>query len=294
MSLLGNRNYTLTIGSRVFENLRVVFEVGAELSELKTAKFQVYGFRLDTVESFLNLDKVEFDLKSGDGTTRVFSGYLYNLEQRKEGPELVTTIHCWSVGLKKEVNKTFEVKSTGNQVITWVKEEFQAIDSKNVVVISNEANQLISAKVFKSGATYAGGMINSIDKVMKDIGVVHVIEDNTLRILGQGNDYRDSSTTKVSAELGNMIGTPSVTGLDAYKRAEVSIVLNPLIQVGSKVNVQSQFFTLTGNLSTVVTDIRGASGDYWVFSLIHKGDTHSDLWTTQMQLRDYSKGEADA
>lgn len=215
-----------------------------------------------------------------DNVDAVFTGYVTNsLREREPGqPEIISRLVCRSG--QPAVDRASAQLSFG--VGTRVEEVIRALAAAWPLPIDIDNAQFADAKPLSSGLVVDG----DIPSAMTDLAYAYKFEwmqDRGRIVVTKPNLPRTSTTVKVD-QFNGMIGIPEVSrgpdGLGVF----VAVQLNPALRINGKINVESEFATFnTGNL--FISELSGdatANGEYNIFAMKHSGDSHSDLWRTEI------------
>jgi hypothetical protein len=148
--------------------------------------------------------------------------------------------------------------------------------------------------VFTTGY-YADGDIPTILDTLAVAFNFEWIQENGRVVVTKKGAARKTAIKEINQFTG-MIGIPEVSrgpdGLGVF----VSTQLDPFVRIDSRINVKSEFATFnTGNLfMQELTGDASANGEYNVFSLKHRGDSHGATWRTDIDgLRPGTQPKAD-
>ncbi|WP_457967608.1 lytic transglycosylase domain-containing protein [Pseudomonas sp. R4-84] len=215
-----------------------------------------------------------------DNVDAVFTGFVTNvLREREPGaPEIITRLICKSG--QPAVDRSSSQLSFG--VGTRVEEVIRALAAAWPLPIEMDNTQFADAKPLSSGLVVDG----DIPAAMNTLAYAYKFEwmqDRGRIIVTKPNMPRTTSLVQVD-QFSGMIGIPEVSrgpdGLGVF----VAVQLNPSLRANGRINVQSEFATFnTGNL--FVSELSGdatANGEYNIFAMKHAGDSHSDLWRTEI------------
>lgn len=215
-----------------------------------------------------------------DNIDAVFTGFVTNvLREREPGaPEIITRLVCRSG--QPAVDRASAQLSFG--IGTRIEEVIRALAAAWPLPIDIDNAQFADAKPLSSGLVVDG----DIPATMTDLAYAYKFEwmqDRGRIVVTKPNMPRTASPVRVD-QFSGMIGIPEVSrgpdGLGVF----VSVQLNPALRINGKIDVESEFATFnTGNL--FVSELSGdasANGEYNIFAMKHSGDSHSDLWRTEI------------
>ncbi|MCK9802086.1 hypothetical protein M1B34_31615 [Pseudomonas sp. MAFF 302030] len=215
-----------------------------------------------------------------DNIDAVFTGYVTNSLREREPvqPEIISRLVCRSG--QPAVDRASAQLSFG--VGTRVEEVIRALAAAWPLPIDIDNAQFADAKPLSSGLVVDG----DIPSAMTDLAYAYKFEwmqDRGRIVVTKPNMPRTSTMVKVD-QFSGMIGIPEVSrgpdGLGVF----VAVQLNPALRINGKINVESEFAAFnTGNL--FISELSGdatANGEYNIFAMKHSGDSHSDLWRTEI------------
>lgn len=215
-----------------------------------------------------------------DNVDAVFTGYVTNaLREREPGqPDIISRLVCRSG--QPAVDRASAQLSFG--VGARIEEVLRALARAWPLPIDIDNSQFSDAQPLTSGLVVDG----DIPSAFTDLAYAYKFEwmqDRGRIIVTKPNLPRTTTMVQVD-QFSGMIGIPEVSrgpdGLGVF----VAVQLNPALRINGKINVQSEFATFnTGNL--FVSELSGdatANGEYNIFAMKHSGDSHSDLWRTEI------------
>lgn len=215
-----------------------------------------------------------------DNEDAVFTGYVTNvLREREPGSaEIITRLICRSG--QPAADRSSAQLSFG--IGTRVEEVIRALARAWPLPIDIDNAQFADARPLSSGLIVDG----DIPSALTDLAYAYKFEwmqDRGRIIVTKPNMSRSTTAVQVD-QFSGMIGIPEVSrgpdGLGVF----VAVQLNPALRINGKINVESEFATFnTGNL--FISEMSGdasANGEYNVFAMKHSGDSHTDLWRTEI------------
>jgi len=291
---LFNRRCHLTVapldGSEGIEisGLRIVFDVKqTSTSEANTAVIQVYNMAAASRGRIRTRDQgVELRAGYDELEQQLFVGVIKRVEHRREGTEIVTEMECKDGG-KDLVEPEFRLSySRGTSRRTVVADILAAMPhtARGKMSADGLDGALNGRMAFSSSAKQA------LDRLARSWGFEWSIQDGALQILDPDGTVQSPELAFVLNESTGLIGSPSVTGRDsvgfedskpkkgkaastaAVKRktgARFQSLLLPSLRPGGYVLLQSEFL----------------AGAYKAESCEHKGDTHGQDWTTDVEAK---------
>lgn len=221
--------------------------------------------------------------RAGDESVEdvIFMGYVTNSFRERQPGSTDTALRliCKSgapPGDRGSVQKSF---GKGTSVV----DVLRALSQAWFIPLDIDPAQFADDPLLISGYVVDGDIPATMDALAYAYGFVWTQELGRLVVTKPQMDRTGVGVLQVNQYTG-MIGMPEVTrgpeGLGVY----VSTKLNPFVKINGKIDIQSKYSTFnTGNL--YIQELSGeasATGLYNVFGLHHRGDTHGDLWATDI------------
>lgn len=245
--------------------LRIKFKVEKTISGTPNkATIEIYNLSRANREKI----KKEFDtatLEAGHVSAGnrgiIFTGHIRDVKHTRDGPDIITTVECGdgdkgnSTGV---VSKNFPKGSKPADMVEELRKLMPEVDSGTV------HQDIQSLPATKRPTIMCGACRSELNKLGFSYKFYWTIQDGALDVI-PGNKFIDE-TTVISQQTG-MIGAPSITD----NGIEVKCLLNPAIKVGRVVEVRSE-----------VLEMNGESGRFRVSGVGHAGDTHDDLYETEV------------
>ena len=261
-------------GSRQF---RIVFDVQVNPGDsLSLADIGLYNLSKD-IEIQQGASIV---LRAGktDRVDTIFTGYVTNRFREREGTEIVTRLLCKSGAPVTDRGSAEGSYGKGVTVVDVIKDLCQSWPRQ----LDIDESQFADAPVFTSGYVTNGDIPRALDDLAYMFGFDWVNERGRVVVTRHGYK-RKTAVTEVNQFTG-MVGIPEVTrgpdGLGVF----VVHALDPYFRINGRINVQSEFQTYnTGNM--FIQEMSGdarANGEYNIFQLRHRGDSHGDQWVTEI------------
>lgn len=260
MSELFRRKCQLTIGPRVWTDLRVAFKVVRSIAKTPNpAEIAIYNLGPES-RGLAEVKGQRVVLAAGyEGSAEViFSGQITRAEHRKQGPDLSTTIRCrdghdaWNAYTRRAYRR-------GAANLTLV----LAIAKDMGLVVPPAVLAQISGTQFGPVA-FNGRSHGSLDVLLRSLGFEWSIQSGLLQVMPIGAST--SQGTVLLSEKTGLVGSPSIM---ENGRVMVESLLQPGIRPGRIVLLRSV----------------SRNGEYKAERVTHTGDTHGQQWTTQMELK---------
>lgn len=255
---------------------RTVFDVSISPGDsLSFADIRLYNLsKSTTIEQ-----KSAIKLRAGytNQVDTIFTGYVTNTFRERDGASTVVRLLCKSGDPVTDRGSASASYSAGATLLDVLKD-----------IAQQWPRQLdIDESQFSSIAFTSGYMVDGdIPKELNSLANAYDfdwVQDRGRLVITRRTAVRSTPSTEISQFTG-MVGIPEVTrgpnGLGVY----VINRLNPYFRINGRINVKSEFQTFNaGNL--FVVDLAGdarATGEYNIFQLRHRGDSHGNLWVTEV------------
>lgn len=268
---------------RSITGLRLKFEIKKSLNSTPNlAQINVYNPNANT-RNFLESDKTYVTLNVGYGTQKglIFTGKVRNCIVQRQGVDTVATIYSgdgqkdWENSI---INKTYSEGVSVRQVVNDLIGTFKETAVGDLLGLDKPADKL-------RGQTLSGSTKDIFDTIAKDYGFEWSIQDGAVVTIPPGDLVRANEAVLIRADTG-MIGEPTITQMGA----EVTALLNPQLKPNRLFRIESINSAVSlGDLNFVEIKRTNASGDYKVYEVIHKGDTHDNEWTSLVKGIAYAR-----
>lgn len=263
-------------GLRMF---RVVFDIQISPGDaLSLADIRIYNLLKTT--AIQQGSSIVFRGGFEDVSDTLFIGYVTNvLRERDPGSaEIVTRLICKSGDPVKDRGSAQGSYGKGTKIVDVLRDLARSWP----IQLDVDEGQFADSPLLVSGYNTNG----DIPTILFDLGYAYGfdwVQERGRLVVTRRNFPRTVTPTLISQFTG-MQGIPEVTrgpdGLGVF----VSVKMNPYFRVNGKITLQSEFATYnTGNL--YVVELGGdasANGDYNIFALRQRGDSHGNLWTTEI------------
>ncbi len=255
---------------------RVVFDIDIRPGEsLVLGDFRIYNLaKASTVDAN---SSIEFRAGYTNQVDTIFKGYITNTFRERDGASTVQRFLCKSgdpVNDRGSLNSSY---SQGVELLDVLKDIAQEWPRPLDI---NEAD--FAGITLTSGYMVDGDIPQELNQLAQAYGF-DWLQDRGRLVITKRTTVRSTPVTEVSQFTG-MQGIPEVTrgpnGLGVY----VINKLNPYFRINGRINVKSEFQSFNaGNLFVVglAGDAR-ATGEYNIFQLRHRGDSHGNLWVTEI------------
>jgi hypothetical protein len=263
-------------GLRMF---RVVFDIQISPGDaLSLADIRIYNLLKTT--AIQQGSSIVFRGGFEDASDTLFIGYVTNvLRERDPGSaEIVTRLICKSGDPVKDRGSAQGSYGKGTKIVDVLRDLARSWP----IQLDVDEGQFADSPLLVSGYNTNG----DIPTILFDLGYAYGfdwVQERGRLVVTRRNFPRTVTPTLVNQFTG-MQGIPEVTGGPNGLGVFVSVRMNPYFRVNGRITLQSEFATYnTGNL--YVVELAGdatANGDWNIFALRQRGDSHGNLWTTEI------------
>lgn len=255
---------------------RVVFDIDINPGEtLAFGDFRIYNLaKKSTVEAGAS---IEFRAGYTNQVDTIFKGYITNTFRERDGASTVQRFLCKSGDPARDRGSLNSSYSQGVQLLDVLKDIAKQWPRQLDIDESQFADVALT-----SGYMVDGDIPQELNQLAQAYNFDWVQERGRL-VITKRTATRTTPVTEISQFTG-MVGVPEVTrgpdGLGVY----VIHKLNPYFRINGRINIKSEFQSFNaGNLFVVglAGDAR-ATGEYNIFQLRHRGDSHGNLWVTEI------------
>lgn len=288
MALQYLRNYKLTINNgdtlREVKGLRIAFEVTKSmLSYPNLGRIKIFNPNKETLSSVQKkFTEVSLSIGYGDQTKLLFKGDVRNVFQEKRDADRIITIYAgdgdrsWQ---NSNVNKTFGENVSLKTVLDEITKTFLGILPPDLSSVPDVADKL-------RGQVISGSSKDALNQLGEDYGFQWSIQDGELVVVFNDSILRPNEAVLITSRTG-MIGSPTITEIGA----DVETLLNPELLPNRSFQVESKGARVTlGNLYFRDVPNAGADGVYKIQEVTHRGDTHTDVWSSTVKGRSVRDG----
>lgn len=273
--LLFDRSVTVTVGTKQFSDLDVVFSVKKNLKATpNTCDLKIYNLSKDSrsaLETIQDKDTTPVQIEAGyvNATSIIFLGDLRRVDSGyQDGPDIVTVLSSGD-GEKKHrtarVNISVKPQTSTHAVLTQVVKAL-GVSEGNLADAANKLSFASIGSMFSEGTVLSGSASREMDRICKSVGLTYSIQNGKLQLLPLGK-VLDGLAINVSAQHG-MVGTPTV---DSKGILKVRVLMVPDVFPGRK----------------IVLDSKRLKGQYRIESTHHFGDTHGQDWYIDIEGKRY-------
>jgi hypothetical protein len=241
--------------------IKIEFSISKSVSSTaNTAEIKLYNL----AESTRNGMGKEFDavtleagyLPPGEGGNVgiIFKGAVRDVEHKREGPNIITTISCGDgdKALRRAtISKSYPAGTKVTDVIEDISAEFEA---KGLSRGEFKYPDDLKGKTFKRPYAACGSCVREMDVIGRGNNFYWSSQNETIEIIP--GDGFVGSVALISPETG-MIGTPAITD----NGVKVAAMLNPEIRPNRRVQIKSQ-----------TLEMNATDGMYRVSDVTYSGD----------------------
>ncbi|MGL5727724.1 MAG: baseplate hub protein [Plesiomonas sp.] len=258
--------------------LRCVFDITVTPGEvLSFADIRLYN--LSKESRITQGSTITFRAGYRDAYDVIFTGYVTNSLREREGTEVITRLLCKSGDPYNDRGTANGSYGAGVSVVEVIRDLAKSWPRQLVI----DESQFADDQPMVSGYITNGDIPSALNE-LKYAYRFDWVQDRGQLIVTKRNKPRTGQITHVNQYTG-MVGIPEVTkgpeGLGVFVTAR----LNPYYRINGRIMVQSEFSTFnTGNL--FIQELGGdvsANGEYNIFALRYRGDTHGDMWDCEIE-----------
>lgn len=270
MALLFRRAISLTLGTKLVTNLRVVFKVKRSLKqEPNTIEAQVYNLAPDTLAALAAAKpRPALLLEAGykDSVQQLFVGKVREARSVRQGVDVITTVQGGDGERelsRARVNLSFR---PGTPVGTVLDQLGQALG----VNVQKAKGLLQSAQLrgglaqFTTGTVVSGKAADEFWKLLTGAGLEASVQDGELQVMPRGQPSL-LPVVKLAADSG-LVGTPELGERGRLKARSL---------------LQGQL--LPGRQVYVYSPIAKVDGYYRITEVVHSGDTDGAAWYSDIE-----------
>lgn len=264
------------------EGLRVSFDVKRKLktasaNATNTATVQIWNLSAETRARLLEKNRKVLlfaGYKDGEGIELLFEGTIVSVNHDRQLPDVVTRIesHDGEGTLRTaHLSKSYKEGASASQIL---KDVIKSLGLPTSFVAKFED------KKFLQGFAHHGPAKDAMDKMCKSLGLEWSIQNGFTQVLKQNEPDNTDKALILITDKSGLIGSPERLKQiqdDPNKDKNpngytIKSLLQPRLNPGSHVAVQSREIKL-------VTSFR-------VENVNHKGDTHGQDWTSEIEVFD--------
>lgn len=267
---LYGRQWSLTVGSHQWADLRVSFEVKRVLNKFPDpATITIFNLAAATRASFKRGDQLRLVAGYPDNAGLLYSGEVQDMIVSRDGPDWATTftVRDGDSAWRTAVSTVFATSAPLSVAV-------QNIASTMGLVVLPISQPALAGLSIRAGSVHLGPGHDALTKMLTPFGLKWCIQDGGLVILRQ--DGATSQTAVLLSKDTGLVGLPEPmtdqvkppkrkTGqlqTKSGKRLRLMSLLQPSLSPGRTVVLQSDLY----------------SGTYRVDAAVHRGDSRGQDW----------------
>lgn len=271
MTALLGRSWRAIVGPLEIADLDVQFSLTRNLkSEANTGSISVWNLSGDNRKRLQELASsgVPVQLWAGyedPGASMIFSGVLYHVDTRRDGPDLVTTIETGDQNRagRKVVSFSLVKGSTPEQAIRKL--------AKALGVSTGNLDDIVAGKVFPSGKKlgstgFFGAAADEMTRLCRSVGLEWSIQDGALQLLPF-----DRPLTGQAVVLSSATGLVQAPTLDNEGKLTAQSLIIPGIAPGRVIKLDAEF----------------VKGNFRIESVTYVGETAGSAWYCNIEGKPY-------
>ncbi len=268
-SRLFNRQIDLRLNDIVVNSLRVKFRIERSTESLKTSTADIAVYNLsEESRRKLSDPAIPVVLSAGyeDSLAVIFKGKTRQVVHSSDGPDWVTQLRCGDGSFElatTRVNQTFKPGTPVITVLETLAKSFNLTIPKDTLTQIKQGKLKEGLTTFINGVTLFGDAKKRFDELVKATQHDWVVQDEAIRLVPRGGTLTDSYT--ILSNTTGLVGSPEIG--DKGRIRAVSLLQPELVPL-RKVNLDSL----------------AIKGDYRVEKVVHAGDTHGELWYSELEL----------
>jgi len=248
------------VDARVFKT-RLNFSIEKdETGNANKCKISIYNISEDS-KTFLEKDDLVVFLNAGfgDGVSNIFFGDLQRFSEKRNGPDIITTIEC---GESEKILREAHIQislgpgATNRQVVD------AAIKKLN---LSKGFQVEIPIVKYQNGFSFSGPVKKLMNEQMGAVKLNWSIQSGEMQILGE-KETDEQIAIEITPNTG-LIGMPTKT----KDGVEFTSLLNPGLRPGRAVRLESKRF------------LDGSGANVKLTKTVFKGDTHEGQWLVKCE-----------
>jgi hypothetical protein len=253
---------------------KIVFNVSIDFGGFNTyMDLSIYNLSNES-EALLLTKDTTIALRAGydDTIDTIFNGKIFNAFKDRQGPStLIRIIARGGTSFdKKTVNLTL---GDNAPVIDVIKASAEATGYPIVI----DDSQFSDVAPYTRGFVLSGDPWLKLDNLAQLHNFSYVIDNDSIVIVHK-DSFRIGEPVEVSERTG-MEGIPEISEVGC----NVTTRLNPKLKIGGRIDIKSQFRTITfSNVYYVDVPASAGVGVYRIFKLEYSGDSWGNDWSTRI------------
>lgn len=276
------RVYRLKIGDFETTELRLQFEVTKSLVGYpNTANIKVTNPNETSQQIIAEGGPVELYTGYNDSPVLLFSGCIVNSIPHFAQPDFVYEIYAGDkadVLAEATINKTLAPGATTETIFNELVSKMDGVAKGATEGIKN---CLSGKQSLLRSLQLTGNVKDWLKKISEDCGFDYSVNDGVIETTVKNQPLSDELPYIVNQKYG-MIGSPERSDIGV----NVKVLMEPALKLGRKFKVESLTEKINaGNLFFKPVPAVKNAGVYRIDKLIHRGDTHDNEWSTEINGR---------
>lgn len=245
---------------------------------------QTYDIKVPEVGSSIKLN-AGFSTFDTDGNIQnemrdfIFTGTISNIIREREGPNIVLHLYCTSLNTLQDKPLTDSSYASGVRLLDIIK-DIASTWGKQLTIKESD----FSSTILTSGYVLFNDCRREMDTLAKAYSFDWSIEQGGMIVQYRGKERKTVADFVLNMYTG-LVGVPEVTlGTEGFG-VTASAKLLPYVSSNTVFEIQSDFAVVNSgtNLFNVNQKNTTANGVYNVFGYRHRGDSHGNVWQTEIQ-----------
>lgn len=257
----------------IISNVRISFICEKTSTATKnSATIRIFNLS-ETTRDSINTEDAKVTLFAGyvddAGEELLFTGDVVYIKTDYVPPDLITEFELKDGGnalRDAKLNESFEAGTTTEQIIN------KLVKATGLPIKEITADL---KKAYANGLSVSGSVGESIDKVLGSINAEWSVLDNEIQIIEK--DSANSDKIIVLKPSSGLIGLPAFIVDDKNQLPDAQ-------NTNGKLKIESLLMPKLNPTRRVKLESRIVSGVFRIDSVIHNGDTHSQMWKSEIKV----------
>lgn len=267
---------SLTVAGRTIELLRMTFNIEKDILGVPNrGKIQIYNLSADS-RTAIQKSGIRIVLKAGyqGDVGTLFIGNVLNVFHIRKEADIITEIYAadgFSAYKDSYFSQTISPGISPKETLKKVASSFQGIEIGTIEGVPDKSSSIY-------GQTLSGSTEYLMNKQAKEYNVSWSIQDEVLQVFPLSGSLQN--TTRILSATTGMIGSPTITEIGSNSK----VLMDRTIVPGTKFRIDSTTpIVKMGNYYFQGVKPTIGKGIYRANKVTHKGDTHADLWETEIE-----------
>jgi len=279
-----NRIAKLIVSDTEMANLRISFNIEKSLVGYPNlGNIKIYNLS-ESSRNKIEEKGLDIQLFAGYQDTEVvllFKGDIINVVHLKTGPNWISEIFSAdgvNILSTATINKTLPAGVDTEQIYNELVAQMQGISKGTTEGLKN---CLSGKRSLLRELQLSGNVKDWLDKISKDCGFEYSINEGVIETAPTGLPLSDVPPIIIN-QLSGMIGSPERTEIGI----NVKNFLLPGLKLGRTIRVEaiSEQINIGNLFFRKVPPVRN-DGVYRIDKIVHAGDTHDNIWESNIQAR---------